>query len=282
METEWYSVWAQYISLYVQEYRRRGFDVKFVTIQNEPNATQLWESCLYSAQEERTFCEEYLHPAFVSHGLEEVGILFWDHNKERMVQRVKEFWTPAVHELVAGIAVHGYCGDHFDALRICTEQMKGKRCILSEFCLSIKDDGKQLTQLKKYAHEYIGDIKGGADTLFDWNLLLDEKGGPNHVQNYCLAPIHSKSGKIEKNTVYTVLHHLSRAFPLGSICIEVTTYDSTLDVGASLHPEGTIFLVIANYGKKRRVHFRIGEKVFSATVPTKSMNTVVLKEENYE
>jgi glucosylceramidase len=279
---EWYEAWADYLALYAKEYRERGFQVKLLTIQNEPNATQTWESCLYTAEQERTFYTDYLYPAFVSRGLtDEVGILFWDHNKERMVERAQTFLQGGASS-AAGIAFHGYCGDHFDALRIFGRQAGDKRCILTEFCLNIKDAKHPLAQLKKYGHEYIGDINYGADTLFDWNLVLDEAGGPNHVENYCLAPMLAKQGLIRPQAAYHVLRHLSRAFPPGSRSIEITTYDSALDAAASLHKDGTVQTVIANYGRARRVHIRLGKRVFTAGLPAKSINTVILKEEDNE
>ncbi|NCB71343.1 MAG: glucosylceramidase [Clostridia bacterium] len=276
---EWYEVWADYLALYVKEYRNRGFLVRLMTIQNEPNAIQTWESCLYSAEQERKFLIEYLAPAFVSHGLQdEVNILFWDHNKERMVQRVESFLhedcTPA-----AGVAFHGYCGDHFNALRIFNQQKLDMRCVLTEFCLNIRDEMNPLVQLRSYAHEYIGDINHGADTLFDWNLVLDEKGGPNHVQNYCLAPVLSTQNGLKYQCAYTVLHHLSHAFPPGSWSIENTTFDASLDVASALHPDGTVHVVLANYGRRKKINIRAGKSVFTATLPAKSINTVQFKEE---
>lgn len=279
---EWYAIWADYLALYVKEYRNRGFQVKLLTIQNEPNATQTWESCLYSAEQERKFLIEYLAPAFVSHKLQdEVGILFWDHNKERMVQRVEFFLhegcTPA-----AGVAFHGYCGDHFNALRIFSQYHREMRCILTEFCLNIRDKKSPLTQLHAYAHEYIGDINHGADTLFDWNLVLDEYGGPNHVQNYCLAPVLVAQPVMKYQTAFSVLLHLSRAFPPGSWSIETTSFNASLDVASALHPDGTVYVVLANYGRKRTINIRVGKQVLTATLPAKSMNTVQLKEEENE
>lgn len=34
----------------------------------------------------------------------------------------------------------------------------------------------------------IGNLNEGMNTFFDWNLILDQEGGPNHVKNFCDAP----------------------------------------------------------------------------------------------
>jgi glucosylceramidase len=36
----------------------------------------------------------------------------------------------------------------------------------------------------------INDFNNGTVAWTDWNVLLDENGGPNHVENYCFAPVH--------------------------------------------------------------------------------------------
>ena len=35
-----------------------------------------------------------------------------------------------------------------------------------------------------YANEIIGNINSGMNIFVDWNLLLDEQGGPNHKNNF--------------------------------------------------------------------------------------------------
>jgi glucosylceramidase len=56
-------------------------------VQNEPEATQRWDSCLYSAEEERDFVRDHLGPALHAAGLGDVKMLIWDHNRDRMVER---------------------------------------------------------------------------------------------------------------------------------------------------------------------------------------------------
>merc|ERR550514_1203125 len=42
-----------------------------------------------------------------------------------------------------------------------------------------------------YAHDIMGDLNAGAAAWTDWNLLLDGKGGPNHLGNPCDAAMHT-------------------------------------------------------------------------------------------
>ena len=47
------------------------------------------------------------------------------------------------------------------------------------------------------------DFNNGTVGWTDWNILLDENGGPNHVGNFCFAPVHAdtKTGEITYITV---------------------------------------------------------------------------------
>ena len=51
--------WAEYLSRYIEEYQKRGFPVFSVSVQNEPKATQKWDSCVYTVQEESEFACDY-------------------------------------------------------------------------------------------------------------------------------------------------------------------------------------------------------------------------------
>ena len=73
--------WALYFVRYIAELRDNGFTVFGVTVQNEPEATQTWDSCRYSSADEALFIKDYLGPLFVTKGMQEIAIYFWDHNR---------------------------------------------------------------------------------------------------------------------------------------------------------------------------------------------------------
>ena len=57
---------------------------------------------------------------------------------------------------------------------------------------------------ERYGRSMINDFNNGTVGWTDWNVLLDETGGPNHVQNFCFAPIHAdtKTGDWIYNKAY--------------------------------------------------------------------------------
>jgi len=42
---------------------------------------------------------------------------------------------------------------------------------------------------ERYAHDILHDLLSGVVGWTDWNLLLDSRGGPNHLANNCDAPV---------------------------------------------------------------------------------------------
>ena len=83
------SLWAKCMARYVAFYKSHGCDVQMVSIQNEPAATQTWDSCLYSGTEEGEFAA-YLRRALDAADCADVKILAWDHNKDIFVYRAEE------------------------------------------------------------------------------------------------------------------------------------------------------------------------------------------------
>ena len=63
-----------------------------------------------------------------------------------------------------------------------------------------------------YGRSMINDFNDGAVGWTDWNVLLDEKGGPNHVGNFCFAPIHAdtRTGELTYTNSYYYIGHFSK------------------------------------------------------------------------
>lgn len=90
---EYADAWANYICRYIKKYESHGITVEFLTVQNEPHATQTWDSCRYTHEEEREFLEKHLYPALQEAGLGKIKINMWDHNKERLFDCANDMMT---------------------------------------------------------------------------------------------------------------------------------------------------------------------------------------------
>ena len=131
----------------------------------------------------------------------------------------------------------------------------------------------------KYAHEYIGDLKHGANALIDWNLYLDQIGGPNHVANYCNAPVMCDvdAGTVQPLPSYAFIRALGQAIQPGATRVETSAYTAALDTVAFRNPDGTLAVVLLNRGHKALpVTLRVGNDTTACTVDAGSIATVII------
>lgn len=246
---EYRGLWANYISRYIKEYRREGIEISMLTVQNEPNAAPRWDSCLYTASEESDFGVNYLIPTLKKDGFGDVEVLFWDHNKDNVVDRATEVLNcPNAVNAFSGLAFHWYSGDHFEQLRIFKEMYPDKKLIFTEGCIERYADKSPVANAERYAHDMIGNINNGTNAFLDWNLFLDENGGPNHVGNFCSAPIqgNTEADKVIYNPSYYYIGHFSKFIPRGSRRIGVSKFSDRIETTAFLTPDNRRVIVIFN------------------------------------
>ena len=82
LKPEFYPSWAKYLVKYVQAYLDEGINITMLSVQNEASAATSWDSCVWTAKQEKTFLRDYLYPAMKNAGLlDRVGLFIWDHNK---------------------------------------------------------------------------------------------------------------------------------------------------------------------------------------------------------
>ncbi len=273
------SFWANYICKYIKELRKLGLQITCLTMQNEPNATQTWDSCVYSPEEEKIFLRDYLYPALAKQGLTDIGIFLWDHNKERVYERAAEIIDETTNHMIQGIAFHWYSGDHFEALRLIKEKYPDKVLVLSEACIEYCKYGNDnyLFNAQKYAHDMIGNLNNGMQAFYDWNILLDQEGGPNHVKNYCDAPYLYDTEKrelVKRSSLYYIKHFTHYILP-GAIRIAHTTYTDQLEVTAFKNPDHSISCILLNRTKEeKKVNLRMSGQITEFTVLPSSISTI--------
>jgi glucosylceramidase len=258
LKPEFYQSWANYYTKFIKAYEKEGMPIWGLTIQNEPMATQKWESCIYTADEERDFLKNYLGPTLRREGLADKKIIVWDHNRDLIYQRVNTMLTdPEAAKYVWGIGFHWYepwsGGDAmFDNVKLVQNTFPDKNLIFTEGCADSFDAQKihewRLGEL--YGRSMINDFNSGTVGWTDWNILLDETGGPNHVQNFCFAPVHgnTKTGQITYTNSYYYIGHFSKFVHPGARRIACSPSRSALLSTAFINPDGKVSVVVMNKG----------------------------------
>lgn len=282
LKKEYYGMWAEYLCRYIEEFRKRGFFVKRMSIQNEPKAVQTWDSCVYTAEEEKTFLRDFLRPAMSRHGLDEVEIFIWDHNKERVFERMAEICDEKTKKLFDGIAFHWYSGDHFEALDLVRREYPDKQMIISESCIENNKFGgdDQIGNAQRLCHEMMGDLNHGMTAFYDWNMLLDQDGGPNWVGNFCQAPFlfDTKKKVLMPQLILQYFEHISKHLVRGSRRIDFSKYTDALDVTSWKRPDGKIVLIVMNRENEAKpVNVRLEGQAASFVLFPKSIASGVLE-----
>ena len=280
LKEEYRKAWAEYICRYIKEYEKKGFRVNRLTIQNEPAAVQTWDSCIYTAEEEKVFLRDYLYPTLVEQGLRHIKLNIWDHNKERMYERARAILDEDTISMVDGVAFHWYSGDHFEAITLTHEGFPEKELIFTEGCVEYsRFSADQLKNAQMYAHDIMGNLNAGMTGFIDWNIFLDEKGGPNHVGNYCDAPImvNTQTGELMVKLSYDYIGHFSRYIMPGAKRIGLSKYTAELEVTAFKNPEGSLVLVALNRTERKLpVVIRVSGELIEFELPESSIATALL------
>ena len=272
LKPEYYASWAAYLVRYVQEYLAEGIPVRWLSIQNEAQAATPWDSCEWTGEEEKTFLRDYLYPAMQAAGLtDKVGIYFWDHNRENLVDRALEVLDKETLPMTEGAAFHWYSGEHYEAPALVHERFPGLKLMFSEGCCEYipAGDAREAAQARKYAHDMISCLNAGMDAWFDWNLYLDEKGGPNHVGNFCSAPVMlNGQGGYEKRIAWSYIHRITASILPGAVRIGHSRYTDELDVTAFRNPDGKIVCLILNRAETEKpINLRICGDIIRFRVP---------------
>uniref|UniRef100_UPI0031B63195 glycoside hydrolase family 30 protein n=1 Tax=Methanocalculus natronophilus TaxID=1262400 RepID=UPI0031B63195 len=109
--------------------------------------------------------------------------------------------------------------------------------------------------------------------------VLDEQGGPNHVGNYCDAPIIADTEKQELryNSSYYAIKHFSKHVQVGAKRVASTVNNDALNHVVFENPDKSIVVVIQNETeedqkitietpKKHSYHTKINKRSISTII----------------
>lgn len=285
---EYRDVWATYYTKFIKAYEAEGMPIWGISIQNEPMATQTWESCIYSAEDERDFLRDHLGPIMEKEGLGDKNIVVWDHNRDLIVNRANTiFGDPEAAKYAWGIGFHWYetwtgADPNFGNLRMVNENFPTKNLLFTEGCNERFDAAKYQywPNAERYGRSMINDFNQGTVGWTDWNILLDETGGPNHVGNFCFAPIHAdtKTGELIYTPTYYYIGHFSKYIKPEASRVSTASSRSQLLSTSFLNEDGTLATVVMNpLDEAITYKMYIGMDAAEITIPARAMQTLITK-----
>jgi O-glycosyl hydrolase len=356
---------------------KAGCPLWAVSVQNEPEAPTPWDSCLYSAEEERDFVRDFLGPALERAGLfPSLKIVVWDHNRDAMFERAAVAYSdPEAEKYIWGVGYHWY-GDArfevwpgrvevnyadrardqlasivarlrdrdkrrakdgkppedekvvaarwkkfdgltwmaglpspqsietsprtfpelrsrlgFENVRRVADLRPDKHILFTEGCQEL--GGRPLSSVmndwwlgERYAMNIISDMNAGCEGWIDWNLCLDENGGPNHKGNMCVAPIicDTRSNKLAFLSPFWYLGHFSRYIRPGARRVLCASSRDALETTAFVNMDGSLAVVVMNQSNADFTFWLkvAGSGAANVEAPARSITTFLMREDSKE
>ncbi len=282
---EYYDTWALYYTKFIKAYEAEGMPIWGITIQNEPMAVQRWESCIYTAEAERDFLKNHLGPAMEKEGLGDKKIVVWDHNRDLITHRANTiFDDPDAAKYAWGIGFHWYetwAGGEpmFTNLGAIKESYPDKNLLFTEGCVEgFKAEKYQFwANAERYGRSMINDFNQGTVGWTDWNILLDERGGPNHVGNFCFAPIHGdvSAGSLIYTPSYYYIGHFSKFVRPNALRVSTVSSRSVLLSTSFINEDSSLITVVMNPGDEEILYqYYIGTEATTIKIPPHAMQTL--------
>lgn len=252
--------WANYFIKFINAYQKEGIPIWGLTLQNEPMAKQTWESCYFSAEDERDFIKTYLGPTLVKQGMADKKLLAWDHNRDLIYQTASTILNDKeAAKYIWGIGYHWYetwtgSAMMFENVKRVAETFPDKKLMFTEGCTD-RFDASRINEWalgEVYGHSMVNDFNDGTVGWTDWNILVDENGGPNHVGNFCFAPVigDTKKGELTFTNSFYYIGHFSKFIRPGARRIISSSNRDMLETTAFKNTDGKIAVIVMNRSDK--------------------------------
>ena len=144
------------------------------------------------------------------------------------------------------------------------------------------EDHPIYTPVHRYARNIIVSFNHWMSGWIDWNIVLDHQGGPNHVGNFCGAPImiDTNTGQVYYTPIYYVLAQFSRTIRPGDKAVQATKYldglaNDDLHASATINENNLLSVQLLNTTKSPLTFkLQIGIQNANVTIPANAVQTV--------
>lgn len=277
-----YEDYATYFVKWIEAFGNYGIRIFSVTPQNEPLNRGNSASCFMPWDQERDFVKNALGPAFEKAGIR-TKIYAFDHNynydnmNDQKSYPTKIYKDEEASQYLAGAAFHNYGGNK-DELVVVHNATPGKDLVFSETSIGTWNDGQNLkVRLMDDMQEVaLGTVNRWCKGVIVWNLMLDEKRGPNRPGGcqtcFGAVDINMDYTAITRNSHYYIIAHLSSVVKPDAVRIGTTGYTKEgLTYSAFKNVDGSYALVMSNNtANSLNITVKDGKKQFTHSVPNNS------------
>ncbi|MDX2370152.1 MAG: glycosyl hydrolase [Colwellia sp.] len=144
------------------------------------------------------------------------------------------------------------------------------------------EDHPIYTPVHRYARNIIVSLNHWLEGWIDWNIVLDKNGGPNHVGNFCGAPImiDTETGDVYYTPIYYVLAQFSKTIRPGDTALQVNRQLDGLDqdafhASAAINDTDLISVQLLNTTKQPIIYsLQIGSQYTQISIAANAVQTV--------
>ena len=272
-----YKSFTRYMRMWLEAYKKQGVKINYLTVQNEPRARQIWESCVYSYRAQRKLVYKHLAEELKD---SKTQILLWDHNKSKLSKVADRLLRGEFgkNKKVAGLCFHWYDGIFPEEVWKVRQNYPEILLISSEMSCGFSpyDEVDWQKDAKLYLRELFSDINAGVSAFIDWNMLLDSQGGPSYCKNYLKSPIilNKRGDDYILTPIYDVLKKFTKLFPVGSKVVRLES-DSDNIVAVARRISGHYEVIITNVSSRdQEVLIKLGDRDKSCTVKTSEIVSI--------
>ncbi|XP_041649242.1 lysosomal acid glucosylceramidase [Cheilinus undulatus] len=258
-----YKTWAQYYIRFLDEYAKYNLTFWALTTGNEPTAGEMthysFQALGFTPEEQRDWVALDLGPALHASSHPRTHILILDDNRLLLPHWAKVVLSD-IHagKYIHGVAVHWYMDGLVPAeisLGVTHHLYPEYYLFGTEACSGwnpLLDRGVKLgswDRAEQYAHDIIEDLNHYVVGWTDWNLALDQTGGPSWVKNFVDSPVivDAKRDVFFKQPSFYSMAHFSKFLWEGSQRVGVSASEEThLEYSAFIRPDGSVVLIVLN------------------------------------
>lgn len=209
LKKEYYDLYALYLKKYIDCYKEEGFDINYITMQNEPFAKQKWESCVFSLKDQFNFVNNNLIKVLDD---SKTNIILWDHNREKINKYIKKLYID--NKKIKGLGFHWYSGPYYNNILDVHNNYPNLLLFNTEMCCGYEkyDKINWINDAELYLKDIISCMNNGVNAYLDWNIILNSEGGPSHIKNpvKSLIILNEEENDYIKTPIYYYLTHISK------------------------------------------------------------------------
>merc|ERR1719195_457688 len=303
-----HDVYAQYFVKFLQAYKAQGLNIESITMANLPSNGLSGKPYLpipqtaFNPVDEGFFFTDYLWPAFVDAGLDDIKIYICDDYTPELGNDIKSIYSIAQQEglysKISGAGIHWDLDESFGDITKVIISVNANRdpgkTIITTGGGTISSKGYPASVYlgnwrhgEKYSNGLMVHLSGGSMTYIDGTMVVDMNGGPNCTVVTADAPIvvSDDGTKFYKNPSYYHLAHIFKFLPQGTQIMptqKVGLNSARVNIIAGDDSQGRRSIVMLNKEQDLPIQAQIYDEAaggtLAITLPPKSITSFMWQE----